>query len=219
MKVYQYDVALSFAGEDRSFAKAICVALKREGIKVFYDKDEDVNLWGKDLATRLKEVYCDDSQYCIIILSDSYVNKKWPRLELQHAIRRSIEQKGEDYILPVCLDGFSNEVPGMPTIGYIPVESTNPKKVVNKFLQKIRGPHQSQQKKLPPVLQEHGPEEISRRLSRCGSLMGAIKQKEEISRRLSRYGSLMGAIKQKEEISRRLSQREQLLEEISKRFL
>ena len=139
MKIYQYDVALSFAGEDRGFAKDICVALKREGIKVFYDEDEDVNLWGKDLPTKLKEVYHDDSQYCIIILSDSYVNKKWPRLELQHAIKRLVEQKGEDYILPVHLDGFSDEVSGMPdTIGYISAESINPRKVVNKFLQKIR---------------------------------------------------------------------------------
>ncbi len=35
-----YDIALSFAGEDREHTEAVALALKSHGIHVFYDKDE-----------------------------------------------------------------------------------------------------------------------------------------------------------------------------------
>lgn len=45
----KYDVALSFAGEDRKYVEAVAVELKKLGIQVFYDKFETTDLWGKDL--------------------------------------------------------------------------------------------------------------------------------------------------------------------------
>ena len=35
----KYDVALSFAGEDRSIAREIAESLKKENISVFFDED------------------------------------------------------------------------------------------------------------------------------------------------------------------------------------
>ena len=37
---FNYDIALSFAGEDRSFAEELAVILKNKGINVFYDAFE-----------------------------------------------------------------------------------------------------------------------------------------------------------------------------------
>ena len=34
---YTYEVALSFAGEDRAFAEALAKGLRDAGVKVFYD--------------------------------------------------------------------------------------------------------------------------------------------------------------------------------------
>ena len=50
-----YDVALSFAGEDRIHAVALAEILSRRGVKVFYDKYEKSTLWGKDLYTHLSD--------------------------------------------------------------------------------------------------------------------------------------------------------------------
>ncbi len=47
-KTSTYDVALSFAGEDRKLAEALAKALQKNGIKVFYDEFEKSKLWGKD---------------------------------------------------------------------------------------------------------------------------------------------------------------------------
>jgi len=45
----QFDVALSFAGEDREYVEQVADMLRRMGIQVFYDKYELVTLWGKNL--------------------------------------------------------------------------------------------------------------------------------------------------------------------------
>jgi hypothetical protein len=52
----KYDVALSFAGEDRQIAARLAKLLKGRDISVFYDKYEQANLWGKDLYEHLADV-------------------------------------------------------------------------------------------------------------------------------------------------------------------
>lgn len=151
---YKYDVALSFAGENRKFAKAIAEALKEKNIKVFYDEFYEAEMWGKDLSVITREVYLRDSSYCIMIFSDPYIKKEWPELERKNAMERFI--KGDEYILPVRLDGFSGDVPGFPnTIAYVDAKSSEPEKVVNRFLSKFRDPAQN---RVPPhneYFQEH----------------------------------------------------------------
>jgi hypothetical protein len=62
----------------------------------------------------------------------------WPNYERQQSIERLIEQRGSGYILPVTLDGYEGEIPGLSKlIGYLPASSNNPEKVVNAFLRKI----------------------------------------------------------------------------------
>jgi hypothetical protein len=53
----EFDVALSFAGEDRSYVDQVANSLHRQGVKVFYDLFEEAELWGKDLYTHLIDVY------------------------------------------------------------------------------------------------------------------------------------------------------------------
>ena len=36
-KIYEYDVALSFAGENRDYVEEVAIFLKNFGVKVFYD--------------------------------------------------------------------------------------------------------------------------------------------------------------------------------------
>ena len=135
---YKYDVALSFAGENRNFAEAVATALQAENVKVFYDEFNTADLWGEDLSVKLREIYFTDSRYCIMILSDYYVDKMWPNLERRNAIERLIQEVDGAYILPVRLDDFSDNVPGLPnTIAYLSVKSHESKKVVDSFLRKI----------------------------------------------------------------------------------
>jgi hypothetical protein len=44
---FKYDVTLSFAGEDREYVGQVAKILESKGTKVFYDKFEEADLWGK----------------------------------------------------------------------------------------------------------------------------------------------------------------------------
>ena len=135
---YRFDVAISFAGENRDFARDVATGLKEKNVEVFFDEFYEPDTWGKNLTDLFKEVFRNRSQHCIMILSDHYVEKEWTILESNHAIARFIEQRGnEAYILPVRLDGFDGDVPGLPTtLQYISAKSTEPQKIVNAFLEK-----------------------------------------------------------------------------------
>ena len=51
--MFDYDVAISFAGEQRKEAEAIADCLKKNEVNVFYDGYEKAHLWGKDLYEHL----------------------------------------------------------------------------------------------------------------------------------------------------------------------
>ena len=77
----RYDVALSFAGEERPYVEAVADALRNAGVKVFYDDYEKVTLWGKDLYSHLDYVYRKASRYCVLFVSESYARKVWTNHE------------------------------------------------------------------------------------------------------------------------------------------
>lgn len=67
-KEHDYDVALSFAGEDRAYVDDVAKILHALGVRVFYEY-ETTDLWGKDLFTHLDEVYRKRSKYCVMFIS------------------------------------------------------------------------------------------------------------------------------------------------------
>jgi hypothetical protein len=72
---FQYDVCLSFAGEDRPYVEQVAEYLRNSGIRVFYDRYEKSQLWGKNLYTHLDEVYRRLARYCIVFISQHYAKK------------------------------------------------------------------------------------------------------------------------------------------------
>lgn len=55
--MFQDDVALSFAGEQRASVFEVAECLKKAGVNVFYDEFEKANLWSKNLYDHLSDVY------------------------------------------------------------------------------------------------------------------------------------------------------------------
>ncbi|MFN0080862.1 MAG: TIR domain-containing protein [Prosthecobacter sp.] len=72
---FDYDVCLSFAGEDRDYVSQTADILRNKGIRVFYDEYEEAELWGKDLYAHLHEVYSSLARYCVVFISQHYANK------------------------------------------------------------------------------------------------------------------------------------------------
>lgn len=138
---YPYDVALSFAGEDRIHAEALAGALVRHGIKVFYDKYEKNNLWGRDLYTHLSDLYQNKARYCVMFFSQHYVAKTWTKHELRAAQARALNENKE-YILPIRLD--NTEIPGiLSTTAYLNWHEETPESIADAILEKLGIPVQS----------------------------------------------------------------------------
>jgi hypothetical protein len=66
---FPWDVAVSFAGEDRLLVEEFRSIMNSEGYTVFYDFDEQHRLWGENLRRKLSDVYAHDAQYMVIFLS------------------------------------------------------------------------------------------------------------------------------------------------------
>src|SRR5215216_422286 len=132
---FKYDIAVSFAGEDRSVVEEFVNALTANDVSVFYDSWEQAQLWGKDLYQHLDMIYRQAAQYCVIFISENYVKKAWTKHELRSAQARAFQQNSE-YILPIKLD--DTELPGLPsTIAYIDLRHTSIKEIVNSLSEKI----------------------------------------------------------------------------------
>lgn len=130
-----YEVVLSFAGEDREYVEAVADYLKNNNVKVFYDKYEEVTLWGKDLSEHLDKVYRGSARYCVMFISKNYANKVWTSHERRSALAKAIEEK-EEYILPVRFD--DTEIPGIrPTVGYVDLSKKTPEQLGKMILQKL----------------------------------------------------------------------------------
>jgi hypothetical protein len=130
-----FEVALSFAGEDRSYVEAVASHLKGRGVRVFYDAYEKVDLWGKDLYAHLTEVYGDKSRYVVMFISRHYADKVWPNHERRSAQARALVEKGE-YLLPARFD--DTPIPGLlPTVAYISLAGLAPSEFGRLIEQKI----------------------------------------------------------------------------------
>jgi len=130
-----YDVALSFAGEDREYVERVATLLRESGIKVFYDRFETAQLWGRNLADHLGEVYGQKSRFVVLFISQHYPAKAWPTHERQSAQARAIREN-KLVLLPARFDDA--EIPGLPsTVAYIDLRHTTPEELVALIVAKL----------------------------------------------------------------------------------
>lgn len=131
----EYHIALSFAGEDRTYVEQVANELVRSGVKVFYDKHEQVDLWGRDLYEHLSDIYKNRARYTIIFISKHYATKLWTRHERKAAQARAFTENSE-YILPVRFD--DTEVTGInQTTGYLDLRVISPLELAEAIEKKL----------------------------------------------------------------------------------
>ena len=130
-----YEVALSFAGEQRGYVQEVAQALQSRGIAVFYDEFEKIALWGKHLPEELQRVYESESSRVVIFVSKEWVEKAWPRHERRAALSRAIQDPG-DYVLPVRFD--DSLVPGLPDgVHYLQAKDYSPAEIAAMIAEKL----------------------------------------------------------------------------------
>jgi hypothetical protein len=149
----RYDVAMSFAGEDRSYVEMVVRILKARQLTVFYDEDEKAALWGKDLFQELSNVYATRSTLVIVFVSKHYLRKKWPKHELRAAQSEALSRNGQ-FMLPARFD--DTELPGLhSTLGQIDLRLHSPTEVADLICRTLKFPKLESAKTLQ-VYSENG---------------------------------------------------------------
>lgn len=132
---HEFDIAFSFAGEDREYVESLYQMLDARGVRVFYDRAHEAALWGKNLAEHLGEIYSKKARYCVLFVSRHSVTKPWTRLERQHIQGRVLHDEAE-YLLPLRLD--DSEVPGLSdVIAHLDARSRTPAEIADLIIQKL----------------------------------------------------------------------------------
>jgi transcription elongation factor Elf1 len=103
---YKYDVAISFAEEDRNIALALSQSFEKIGLKAFYYTQEELLGWGNDLQRHLEQIYFVDAQYVVVLFSENYLREDKINTKLELAIIQSRMMDKSDivYMLPVRVD-------------------------------------------------------------------------------------------------------------------
>lgn len=130
-----FDIALSFAGEDRQYVDRVANVLRDRGVKVFYDLFEEADLWGKDLYAHLTDVYQKRARFTVMFISEAYGKKLWTNHERRAAQARAF-QESQEYVLPARFDG--TEIPGvLPTVGYVSLSNKTPEDFASIITRKL----------------------------------------------------------------------------------
>lgn len=145
---HKYEVALSFAGEDRAYVQMMADGLTARGVSVFYDAFEKAELWGKNLYDHLIEIYQKSARYTVIFVSEHYRAKVWTNHERRAAQARAMNES-YDYILPARFD--DTQIEGLlPTISYIDLRTHSPQEVCVLLCQKLgRDPLKTKAHQIP----------------------------------------------------------------------
>ena len=116
----QYDIAISFAGEDIQYAESIAQPLRDRDVSVFFYKYRIDDLWGKDLAIELSTIYGQKARCVVILISRHYVVKPWTLHEFRSALSHAVRTNNTGYILPIRID--SSTLTGLPdSVSYLSI--------------------------------------------------------------------------------------------------
>jgi len=124
-----YDIAVSFAAEQRDYVEQTVTAAKALGLAVFYDRDMTHAWWGRNFVVEQRRVYGQRTQHFVPFLSTSYLARQYPRDEFSYAMLAAV-RRGDDYVLPVLVgDVAVPEEVLHPHIGYLRAEDVTPDKL------------------------------------------------------------------------------------------
>lgn len=137
IRPFKYDIAFSFAEENRDFVDRVAEHLRNSSIEVYYDDHERINNWGEDLRAHIHNVYLNEARFCMMFISEHYKQKYWTQFEQERMKARSFFAKNKRaYILPFRLD--NTEIAGITdTLIYLTAEKLNEEQLAEAIFNKI----------------------------------------------------------------------------------
>lgn len=96
----EFEIAISFAGENRKLAKYIAEQFEKIDVPVFYDELYESNYLGKAWSKEFERIFINDSRYVVCLLDTFHKDKIWPTFE-RDCFKRRVPN-GD--VIPIYLD-------------------------------------------------------------------------------------------------------------------
>ncbi|MES2727192.1 MAG: TIR domain-containing protein [Bacteroidota bacterium] len=97
---HTFDIAISFAGENRELAEEIALILRMLDFEVFYDRLYEDNYLGSSWGKEFERIFTNDSKFVVCILDEHHRRKIWPTFE-----RECFSEKIQtNEVIPIFLD-------------------------------------------------------------------------------------------------------------------
>ena len=87
-----YDLAVSFAGERRTYVEQSVQACKKLGLQVFYDGDMSNEWWGKNFIREQRKIYGARTRFFVPFISTEYLAKPIPMDEFSSAMMTAVKR-------------------------------------------------------------------------------------------------------------------------------
>ncbi len=97
---YEFDFAISFAGENRELARLVTSQLELLDCSVFFDELFEANFLGKAWRKEFKTTFKDKARFVVCLLDKFYEEKIWPTFERECFTPRIADEA----VIPIYLD-------------------------------------------------------------------------------------------------------------------
>lgn len=132
-----YDLAVSFAGEQRDYVEKVVRACQQLGLSIFYYRDMAIDWWGKSYLAEQRSIYSGRTRFFVPFISPEYLAKPIPMDEFSSALMTALTH-GDDYILPVLIKNVTVPVEMLhPHIHYLRAEDYDPQSLALAMKQKV----------------------------------------------------------------------------------
>lgn len=138
MDAKDFDLLLSFAGEEREYARAIHEICKANGLSVFLDEEFQHEIWGENLVEYLSYTYRERGRYVVLLVSEAYCRRAYTRVEWRASFDRMIGESSP-YVLPVKVD--DGWIEGLPrATAYLDLRVQGVLGICEALVEKLSGP-------------------------------------------------------------------------------
>ena len=135
----RFAVAFSFAGEHDDYVRRIVKALREVGrlprSRIFYHKRFEAEPSRPDLDLYLQDIYGNQSELLVVMLSAEYERKEWTGLEWR-LLRELIKKRAGHAVMPIRFD--DTHVPGLFSVdGYSSAVGRSPEEIADLILDRL----------------------------------------------------------------------------------
>jgi hypothetical protein len=132
---FEYEIALSFASEDKDFAEEVANALRAKNINVLSEEYQTDQLGRSNFVTHIAELCRTKAHYCVMLISQFHPLKKWTETE-RNSVQQHALRDADEYIIPIQLD--NTEVTGIREAkGYRDLRQDSMESIVHLLEQKL----------------------------------------------------------------------------------